>query len=177
MTNVRSAIVGFIVLILLVTAGIYVYQKSIKTIADRNASTLSSPSPAEKFKALSSPTPVASPTNKTTNVAITPSTGVDPQNVGITVNSPQIQNKVMSPVTIKGSANVLDSTVNLRILDANGDVLGTSQTTACMAQDACPFSATFNFSASSTPTGIIQTFGNPTSDNPVPYLQSIEVSF
>lgn len=176
MTNVRSFIVGLVVLILLFAGGIYAYQRSIKpTILKRNAQ--ASPTPA-KFNAVASPTP--SPTaqvNQATNVAIAPSTGSDPQNIGISIQSPKPQSKITSPVTITGRANVEDAVVNLVVLDANRMVLGSSKVFTCMAEDACPFTQSVSFTAPLTTNGTIELYANATTNNPQPNLQVINVNF
>jgi hypothetical protein len=48
----------------------------------------------------------------------------------ITVDSPTIGQQVSSPVTVSGTANVFEATVNVRILDAHGRELARTFTTA-----------------------------------------------
>ncbi len=177
MTNVRSFIVGLIALILLFAGGIYVYQKSIKpTILERNAK--ATPTPVVKSKA--DATPTASPptqTSQKTNLSFAPSTGEDPQNVGITLNFDLTKSKITSPTVLSGSANVPDSIVYLQVKDANGNILGSTKVTACMAQDACPFETSVIFASPQTATGTIEAFARPSFQDPKPYLATVGISF
>src|SRR5438093_276910 len=47
----------------------------------------------------------------------------------IVVETPLIGQRVSSPVTISGTANVFEATVSIRILDANGNELANTFTT------------------------------------------------
>lgn len=175
MNKVKSFIVGIAVLILLSVGGIYVYQKSIKpTILEQK--TEATPAPASKFKIEATPAPAVQ-TNQKTNINIAPSTGEDPHDIGIIISQPTQNSKITSPLQLVGSANVLDSVVNLVILDANRKVLGTTYVTACMAASACPFQADITFTSPSAPTGTIEAFANPTQANPQPNLQIVNIHF
>jgi hypothetical protein len=48
----------------------------------------------------------------------------------VLVESPIVDQRVSSPVTVSGTANVFEATVSIRILDANGHVIAESTTTA-----------------------------------------------
>lgn len=178
MTNIRSFIVGLAVLILLFVGGIYVYQRSIKpAILKQKTEASPTPSSVSKFSTQATPTP--SPvlqTNQKTNIASAPSTGEDPQNVGISISLPA-NSKIASPLYINGSANIQDAIVNIVILDANRMVLGSTKVTACMAANACPFSTYVDFLPSTTKTGTIELYANATQTNPQPNLQVINISF
>jgi hypothetical protein len=55
---------------------------------------------------------------------------LEPYLPAITVESPVIGQQVSSPVTVSGTANVFEATVNVRILDAKGNELARTFTTA-----------------------------------------------
>ena len=177
MTNVKSFIVGIIVIVLLAAGGAYVYQKSIRpAFLDQTPTT--TPSPSSKFKTEATPSAIpGTQTTQKTNITSAPSTGNDPENIGINISQPIQGGQITQPTQITGSANVLDSTVNIQIKDANGNILGSAKSTACMAKDACQFSTTIFFTPSSTSTGTIEAFGTSTFANPKPYLQIVNISF
>lgn len=74
------------------------------------------------------PSPSASPTADPTNEpSPTPSDGAVP---AIVVRTPVAGDEVVSPVTVAGTADVFEATVSIRILDANGEELAATFTTA-----------------------------------------------
>jgi hypothetical protein len=73
-----------------------------------------------------SPTTPTSPTAEPTDEP-SPSDGEEP---AIVVRTPVAGDEVVSPVTVAGTANVFEGTVSIRILDANGQELAATFTTA-----------------------------------------------
>ncbi|HEX2090206.1 MAG TPA: Gmad2 immunoglobulin-like domain-containing protein [Actinomycetota bacterium] len=77
----------------------------------------------------------------------------------IVVESPTIGASVSSPVVVKGTANVFEATVSLRILDSQGREIARTFTTAtCGTGCRGRYSKSVRFSVSSEQPGTIQVF-------------------
>jgi hypothetical protein len=77
----------------------------------------------------------------------------------IVVESPEPGASVSSPVTISGTASVLEGTVQLRILDADGDDIGSTFTTASAgAPDRGDFSKAVEFTVDEPQDGVVEVF-------------------
>ncbi len=77
----------------------------------------------------------------------------------IWVNEPQPGIKVSSPLTVQGSARVYEATVNLRLVDQDGEVLVDTFTTATAGGPARgEFEAVLEFPAPSTGEGRLEVF-------------------
>ncbi len=77
----------------------------------------------------------------------------------IVVESPEPGASVSSPVTISGTASVFEGTVQLRILDADGEEVGSAFTTASAgAPDRGNFSEDVEFSVNEAQDGVVRAF-------------------
>jgi hypothetical protein len=77
----------------------------------------------------------------------------------IVVTSPLIGQRVSSPVTVAGTANVFEATVSIRILDAGGAPLATTFTTAtCGSGCRGDYSATVAYRVASEQRGTVQVY-------------------
>lgn len=83
----------------------------------------------------------------------------------IVVESPAIGASVSSPVTVKGTANVFEATVSLRILDSRGrEVARTFTTATCGTGCRGRYSKSVRFSVSSEQPGTIEVFEESAED-------------
>ncbi len=77
----------------------------------------------------------------------------------IVVESPEPGASVSSPVTISGTASVFEGTVQLRILDADGEEIGSAFTTASAgAPDRGDFSEDVEFTIDQAQDGVVEVF-------------------
>ncbi len=77
----------------------------------------------------------------------------------IVVESPEPDASVSSPVTISGTASVFEGTVALRILDAGGEEIASSFTTASAgAPDRGDFSEEVGFTVDEAQDGVVEVF-------------------
>jgi Immunoglobulin-like domain of bacterial spore germination len=83
--------------------------------------------------------------------------GADP--AAIVVETPEPDASVSSPVTISGTASVFEGTVQLRILDAEGEPIARAFTTASAgAPDRGSFSRQLEFTIDEAQDGVIKVF-------------------
>jgi hypothetical protein len=83
----------------------------------------------------------------------------------ILVESPLIGQTISSPVTISGTANVFEATVSIRILDAEGDVIVNTFTTAtCGTGCRGEYSAAVEFTVDHDQTGLLEVFESSAQD-------------
>jgi hypothetical protein len=95
----------------------------------------------------------------------------------ILVESPLIGQTVSSPVTISGTANVFEATVSIRILDANGDELANTFTTAtCGTGCRGDYSIAVSYSIDHQQQGTIEVFESSAKDGSAINVQSIPVT-
>jgi hypothetical protein len=95
----------------------------------------------------------------------------------IAVTSPRIGQRVSSPVTIAGDANVFEATVTMRILDASGAQVGHSFTTAtCGSGCRGTYSTTLRYTAASEQAGTVQVFEVSAKDGSPVNLVTIPVT-
>jgi hypothetical protein len=81
------------------------------------------------------------------------------EEAAIVVESPEPGASISSPVTISGTASVFEGTVQLRILDADGDEVGHAFTTASAgAPDRGSFSEDVEFSVDEAQDGVVKAF-------------------
>lgn len=176
LSNIKIAILLIIIFVLAISAGFYFYQKQI--IQKAQVSGQSGLSPTTNFPASATPTPTIEGTKTAPNSQ--PETGTNTQdvnNIGISVISPQSSTIISSPVTVAGNANVFEGQVVILVKDANGNILGRGQATACMGYDACPFKTAIYFNQPLTPTGILEAYNPSGVDNSPKYLQQILIRF
>jgi hypothetical protein len=176
MSNLKEIILLIIIFILGVSAMLYVYQRQTK---NGNLDLGSLPSP-EVTQTRPTPTPTSIPTAGAKSLSSQPATGNgdrEIKNIGITIENPTSAEIVSSPLKIKGRANVFEGNVVIRIIDANGSILGQTTATACMDYDACPFVANVTFTKPQTVTGLLEVYGTSGLDGSPTYLQQISVNF
>ncbi len=77
----------------------------------------------------------------------------------IVVDVPRVGATTQSPLTISGTANVFEATVSMRVLDANGEVIARTFTTAtCGTGCRGDFSASVRYSVKEAQTGTVEVF-------------------
>jgi hypothetical protein len=85
--------------------------------------------------------------------------GTGGDEAAIVVESPEPGASVSSPVTISGTASVFEGTVQLRILDADGEVIARAFTTASAgAPGRGNFSKEVEFTVGEAQDGVIEAF-------------------
>lgn len=172
-------IIPIIIVFVLIVLGLYQLYKNRVNKETEEAKTSPSPSLIAGFEV--SPPPIASPNVLGTNVpAMQPQSGsdtVEVKNVGIYVYLPSQNQQISSPVKVTGRANVFDGNVQIRIKDANGNLLGQGSATACLGTDACPFEASITFSKTTTSSGTAELYSPNTVNGSEDYLQIIQVQF
>ena len=95
----------------------------------------------------------------------------------IVVRTPQPGNEVISPVTIAGTADVFEGTVSVVILDASGQTLAATFTTAtCGGGCRGPFSTALSFFTEARQAGTIEVFESSAEDGSPLNLVSIPVT-
>jgi hypothetical protein len=95
----------------------------------------------------------------------------------IVVETPLIGQTVSSPVTISGTANVFEATVSIRILDAHGNELATTFTTAtCGTGCRGDYSIAVSYSIDRQQQGTIEVFESSAQDGSAINVQSIPVT-
>jgi Immunoglobulin-like domain of bacterial spore germination/Sporulation and spore germination len=95
----------------------------------------------------------------------------------ILVETPLIGQRVSSPVTISGTANVFEATVSIRILDANGKELANTFTTAtCGTGCRGDYSIAVSYSVGREQSGTIEVFEASAQDGSAINVQSIPVT-
>lgn len=174
MNNYRVAILAVIILIILFAGAFFIYQKQVgnNTPAPEKTpspETLTLPSPTPNIQPASGPQASQQPESGSNTLEV--------KNIGIRVDTPTAASIISSPIAVTGSANVFEGKIVISIKDANGNLLGTGQATACMGYDACPFTTTIDFAKSSTEAGIIEVYNPSGIDGSAKYLQSILVRF
>jgi hypothetical protein len=87
------------------------------------------------------------------------SVGSDGGDAAIVVEAPESDASVTSPVTISGTASVFEGTVQLRVLDADGNELGRGFATAAAgAPERGEFSEQVEFTVDEAQEGTIEAF-------------------
>lgn len=95
----------------------------------------------------------------------------------IVVMSPAIGDRISSPVTISGTANVFEATVSIRIMDADGNLLEETFTTAtCGTGCRGSYSEEVKFDAAGDG-GVIEVFESSAEDGSDLHLVSVPVAF
>ena len=97
----------------------------------------------------------------------------------IVVESPEPGASVSSPVTISGTASVFEGTVQLRILDADGEEIASAFTTASAgAPERGDFSEEVAFTVDEAQDGVVEAFEQNVAspeESPEPELFTVEV--
>lgn len=176
LTNI-SLYVGLVV-VLIFALGIYgvfkLYQKRVTS-----ETVLPTPTP-QTFGTLPTPTPKATPTQAATTPQTLPAAGSETQevkNVGIFVNVPKNSQVVNTPLFVTGTANVTSQTVQIRVKNSIGEVLGQGTANACLSANGCPFESSVNFTKTLTQTGTVEVYSQNVVNGQEEYLQTIPVIF
>lgn len=121
----------------------------------------------------------SSPAPASTTVGASPS-GAEPVESGkapIVVRTPQPGDEIVSPVTISGTADVFEATVSVVILDAGGQTLAATFTTAtCGGGCRGRFSTALSFFTEVRQAGTIEVFESSAEDGSPLHLVSIPVT-
>lgn len=95
----------------------------------------------------------------------------------IVVESPEPGTSVSSPITISGTADVFEATVSIRILDAAGNEVGGTFTTAtCGSGCRGDFRESVSFEIDSEQTGTIEVFEESAEDGSAINVVTLEVT-
>lgn len=95
----------------------------------------------------------------------------------IYIDSPQENEAIGNPVTIKGRAEVFEASFNIRIKDANGEILGQSTVTAEEGQVMSPYKINLSYATSTTEFGLIEAFDYSAKDGLIQDLVSVKIKF
>lgn len=176
----RTLIIGTVTLILIILGSLtiyYYYQQRQLNDLDLSSNL---PNPTSTFK-IPSPTPSPSSITKTTSqVTRQPDSGASNtliKKVGITIIEPQEYSFASSPIVVRGYANVFEGQVTIKLVDAQGDVLATTQAKGCMGEEACLFEALLMFTKPQSNAGTLQTFSTSAKDGSVENLQEVAITF
>lgn len=176
----RSLIAAVTILIIIALAGLgiyYYYQQ--RQLSDLNLSS-NLPNPVSTFK-IPSPTPSPSPLpNAASQVTRQPDSGISDtiiKKMGITIIEPEEYSLASSPIVVRGYANVFEGQVTIKLKDAQGNILATTQAKGCMGEEACPFETLLMFTNPQSNTGTLQAFSTSAKDGSVENLQEIAITF
>ncbi|MDP2632278.1 MAG: Gmad2 immunoglobulin-like domain-containing protein [Candidatus Curtissbacteria bacterium] len=180
MDNAKSLkyVIPIAIAFVLIVFGAYQLFKSklTKPVVEVSPVVISSPN---GFQLLQSPSPTPDVLSGTTP-NIQPAAGSDTveiKNVGIYVDAPVADQKIISPLKVSGRANVFDGNVQIRVKDANGTILGSSSAIACLGIDACPFETSVAFTKPNTTAGSLELYSPNATDGAEDYLQIIAIQF
>ena len=174
-TKSLKFIIPVVIAFFLIVFGVFqLYKNKVRDSASSSPIPITSPSITAVVSP--SPTPLVMGTIPSNQPAAGSDT-VEIKNVGIYVDSPQKNQLVLSPQKVSGKANVFEGNVQIRILDANGNILAKGSATACLGTDACPFETTVTFKKPTTSTGSIELYSPNAVDGAEDYLQSIPIIF
>ncbi|OGD86988.1 hypothetical protein A2870_04425 [Candidatus Curtissbacteria bacterium RIFCSPHIGHO2_01_FULL_41_11] len=178
MDNLKSLklVLPLVIAFLLVVFG--VFQLFKKTVINQTSEATPIPisTPTSNFEVPPSPTPQVMGTTPLSQPAAGTDT-VEIKNIGIYVDAPKTNQKVISPLQIEGFANVTNGIVQIRIKDSGGNILGTGDAKACLGTDACPFKTSFIFTKSKTPEGTLELYSLNSTTGAEDYLQIIPIKF
>jgi len=132
-----------------------------------------SPSPSPSPKTNNN---VAMNTNTNINTNTQPATGTGDAD-GIVINTPQDLEKIAGSLTIDGWTNQSGGSIEIIISDANGQIIGRTQTNACQDQNPCRVTKTVSYIATQTSTGIVEVYYLAPRDNQHQYTHSIPIYF
>lgn len=170
------AIVVLIGIILLGTGIYFAYQNRLARLEETGLEPASLPTPVTTFPVASqSPSPRIG-----ASVNSQPASGISDSQVkkiGITILEPRDNSLISTPVIVRGYANVFEGLVQLRLKDANGNVLGTNTAMGCMGEEACPFEVPLIFSKSQTASGTLESFTYSPKDGSVENLITVPITF
>ena len=182
MSSSLKIIIPVLIVLILVAAGIYAIYKAQSTSTSITALASASPIATGFPTASQTPEPASKQQNQNTSSTQTqpktgPHDGLEIKNEGIQVDSPTQATQVTSPLKVTGRANVTSQKVNIEVIDANGNILGRGQASACVGLDACPFEASIIFSKPTTSQGTIKLYSPSTVDSSQTYITTISVTF
>lgn len=180
MNNAKSLkfVIPIVIVFILIVIGAYQLFKNKLTKPPVEVSEVATASP-NGFQLPQSPSPTPNVLAGTTP-NIQPAAGSDTveiKNIGIYVEVPIADQKVISGQKVSGRANVFLGNIQIRVKDANGTILGKGSATACLGTDACPFETSVTFAKPNTTAGTLELYSPNATDGAEDYLQIIAVQF
>ena len=138
----NNLIVALVIIVIVAVGSAGIYWAWQKQQVQTQITPSPAPSPISKFPSTLGESKTNGPVPN-----IQPQAGADTSsvNLGVEITVPYGNSQVSSPVKIKGLANVPEESVIVEITDANGNVLGSSQASACFDSTPCPFEASIIF--------------------------------
>jgi len=174
MRNYISLLVGTIVLFIILALGAFgIYQLFPKQITQEEASPTPQASPSGKFP-LSSPGGSTSPSSIP---EVLPAAGTGDDSIHIFIENPKPSDLISSPVSITGLTDISGSKIEIKVKDANGQILGHGQATACMDVKPCSFKTTISFEKPATLVGTLEVYSSSPKDGSPEYLQTATIRF
>ncbi|OGD89769.1 hypothetical protein A3D07_03205 [Candidatus Curtissbacteria bacterium RIFCSPHIGHO2_02_FULL_42_15] len=163
----NNLIVALVIIIIVAVGSAGIYWAWQKQKVQTQPTPSPTPSPISNFPSTDSKANGAVP-------SLQPQAGTDTAsvNLGIEIITPNDKAKVSSPVKVKGLANVPEELVAVEIKDANGNVLESSQASACFDSQPCLFEASVVFSTYTQDSGTIEVH-SPESG----YSDSVQIFF
>ena len=164
----NNLIVALVIIVIVAVGSAGIYWAWQKQKLETQITPSPAPSPISNF-----PSTLGKSTNN--NVPnVQPQAGEDTASVdlGVEITAPYGKSQISSPLKIKGLANVPEESVIIEIKDNNGNVLGTSQSSACFDSHPCPFEASIVFESSAGDFGTLEVH-SPESG----YFDSVQVFF
>ncbi|KKS04917.1 hypothetical protein A2W70_03085 [Candidatus Curtissbacteria bacterium RIFCSPLOWO2_02_41_11] len=176
MRNNLSFVVGAVVLIIFFALVAFAASKFYQRQSEKKLSPSPRPSPVSGF-------PTASPSPETLGQANVPaaqpesgSNTLEEKNIRIFIENPAPSSLISSPLKISGLTNLTSGIIMAQVKDANGQLLGQNQTSACTTSDSCSFQTEIVLVSPQTQSGLVEVF-NLTEDNSEAYRQSTSVRF
>ena len=176
MRNNLSFVVGAVVLIIFFALVAFAASKFYQRQSEKNLSPSPKPSPVSGFE-IASPTPQA--LGQANAPAVQPESGsntLEEKNIRIFIENPAPSSLISSPLKISGLTNLTSGIIMAQVKDANGQLLGQNQTSACTTSDSCSFQTEIVLVSPQTQSGLVEVF-NLTEDNSEAYRQSTSVRF
>ena len=176
MRNNLSFVVGAVVLIIFFALVAFAASKFYQRQSEKKLSPSPRPSPVSGF-------PTASPSPETLGQANVPaaqpesgSNTLEENNIRIFIESPAPSSLISSPLKISGFTNLTSGVIVAQVKDANNNVLGQNQTSACTNTASCSFEIEVFFIQSPTATGLIEVY-SPAAGTLETYRQSVLTRF
>lgn len=165
----NNLIIALVIIILVAVGSAGIYWAWQKQKLETQITPSPTPSPISKFPSTLGESKANGPLP-----SVQPQAGADTAsvNLGIEITAPDGNSPVSSPVKIKGLANVPEESVIVEIKDNNGNVLGSSQASACFDSHPCPFEASVIFASSAGDWGTLEVY-SPESG----FFDSVQIFF
>ena len=139
MRNNLSFVIGAVILIIFFAVVAFAASKFYQRQSEKTLSPSPRPSPVSGF-------PVASPSPQTLGQMNAPSTQpesgsntLEENNIRIFVENPTPSDLISSPLKVNGYTNLTSGVIIAQVKDANNNILGQNQTSACTNTASCSF--------------------------------------